>query len=86
MIKDWLTMLGLLLLVVHGAHSQTGLRAGPAAAAAKVRIPLQSSWRFREVGKEAWHPATIPGCVHTDLLNNKLIEDPFYRNNEQKVQ
>ena len=28
----------------------------------------------------------MPGCVHTDLLNNKLIEDPFYRDNEQKQQ
>ena len=28
----------------------------------------------------------MPGCVHTDLLNNRLIEDPFYRDNEQKQQ
>ncbi|HLE64261.1 MAG TPA: glycoside hydrolase family 2 protein, partial [Pyrinomonadaceae bacterium] len=27
-----------------------------------------------------------PGCVHIDLLNNKLIDDPFYRDNEQKLQ
>ena len=28
----------------------------------------------------------MPGCVHTDLLNNKLIEDPFYRDNERRLQ
>src|SRR5258706_10222408 len=49
-------------------------------------IRLDTGWQFREVGKNDWHPATVPGCVHTDLLNNKLIEDPFYRDNEQKLQ
>lgn len=50
------------------------------------RIPISTGWQFHEVGKDAWHPATVPGCVHTDLLNNKLIDDPFYRDNEQKLQ
>ncbi|HKO62248.1 MAG TPA: glycoside hydrolase family 2 TIM barrel-domain containing protein, partial [Pyrinomonadaceae bacterium] len=52
----------------------------------RITIPVQSGWQFREAGKPAWYPATVPGCVHTDLLNNKLIEDPFYRDNEKKVQ
>ena len=47
---------------------------------------MLSGWEFREVKKEDWHPATVPGSVHTDLLANKLIEDPFYRDNEQKQQ
>ena len=50
------------------------------------RIFLDTGWQFREVGKDTWHPATVPGCVHTDLLNDKLIDDPFYRDNEQKLQ
>jgi beta-mannosidase len=29
--------------------------------------------------------ATVPGTIHTDLLNNKLIEDPFYSDNELKM-
>lgn len=49
-------------------------------------ITLDTGWQFSEVGKDAWHPAIVPGCVHTDLLNNKLIDDPFYRDNEQKLQ
>lgn len=30
-------------------------------------------------------PATIPGTIHTDVLNNKLIDDPFYSDNELKM-
>src|SRR5690349_22045294 len=48
--------------------------------------PINAGWQFREVGKTDWHNATVPGCVHTDLLANKLIEDPFYRDNEKKQQ
>jgi len=29
--------------------------------------------------------ATVPGTIHTDLLNNKIIEDPFYSDNELKM-
>jgi len=43
-------------------------------------------WQFRKAGDTKWHDATVPGCVHTDLLANKLIPDPFYRDNESKVQ
>ena len=52
----------------------------------KSTIPLHTGWRFREIGKQTWYPATVPGCVHTDLLSNKLIGDPFYRDNEKKLQ
>ena len=44
-----------------------------------------SNWEFRELGKE-WLPATIPGFVHLDLYDNDLIEDPFYRDNENQLQ
>ena len=30
--------------------------------------------------------ATVPGTVHTDLLANKVVEDPFYRLNEKAEQ
>ena len=33
-----------------------------------------------------WYGATVPGTVHTDLMDNKLIDDPFYRLNERGVQ
>ncbi len=47
---------------------------------------LHGNWQFRKVGQEKWHPAMVPGCVHTDLLACGLIEDPFYRDNELKLQ
>lgn len=42
------------------------------------------NWEFQY--QEKWYPATVPGVIHTDLLSNQLIEDPFYENNELKLQ
>jgi len=47
---------------------------------------IDKGWQFRQEGNDQWYPATVPGCVHTDLLANKLIEDPFYRTNEKSLQ
>jgi beta-mannosidase len=33
-----------------------------------------------------WTPAEVPGCVQTDLLRNKIIPEPFYRDNEKTLQ
>ena len=33
-----------------------------------------------------WTPAKVPGFVQTDLLDNKIIAEPFYRENEKKLQ
>ena len=30
-------------------------------------------------------PVEVPGTVHTDLLSQKLIGDPFYSDNELKL-
>jgi len=49
-------------------------------------IALNSGWEFRQRTDAEWHPAQVPGVVHTDLLRNKLIPDPFYRDNEAKLQ
>jgi len=29
--------------------------------------------------------ASVPGCIHTDLINANLIPDPFYGDNEQRL-
>ena len=47
---------------------------------------LSGGWTFHKVGNCTWYPATVPGCVHTDLLANKIIANPFYRDNESKLQ
>jgi beta-mannosidase len=45
-----------------------------------------TEWQFRQADAENWFPAVVPGCVHTDLLHNGLIPDPFYRTNERELQ
>lgn len=47
---------------------------------------INSNWTFKEVNGEIFGAAVVPGTIHTDLINNKLIEDPFYRLNEKKLQ
>ena len=54
--------------------------------AAKVDVSLNENWKFREFNKSEWLAATVPGCVHTDLIANKKIDDPYYRDNEKKQQ
>jgi beta-mannosidase len=49
-------------------------------------FPLNTGWRFQEIGKRLWYPATVPGCIHTDLFENHLIDDPFFGDNESKLQ
>ncbi len=47
---------------------------------------LNENWTFSQKGENNWLPATVPGTVHTDLLANGKIEDPYYRLNEHDVQ
>ncbi|GHU72397.1 beta-mannosidase [Bacteroidia bacterium] len=51
-----------------------------------VRQNIHSGWRFKQARSENWFPATVPGVVHTDLMANRLIEDPFFRLNERNLQ
>ena len=60
------------------------------ALAQDYQVPLEREisgpWQFREAGIGDWLPATVPGTVHTDLLANGKIPDPFYRTNERDLQ
>lgn len=47
---------------------------------------LHEGWSFRQARGMNWYEASVPGTVHTDLINHKLIDDPFYRLNERGVQ
>jgi beta-mannosidase len=47
---------------------------------------IDSPWLFRKMGDNNWLRATVPGTVHTDLLANKLIEDPYFGTNEHDLQ
>ena len=47
---------------------------------------INSNWEFRSDDSPDWRSATIPGNVYTDLLDHKIIPDPFIKTNEEKVQ
>ena len=46
---------------------------------------LTGKWQFQQTGIEEWLPATVPGSVHTDLMANGRIPDPFAADNEKRV-
>lgn len=48
--------------------------------------PMLSGWEFSRADEGIWRPATVPGTVHTDLLAQHLIPDPFVGTNEKAVQ
>jgi beta-mannosidase len=53
----------------------------------EFRQPLSgNNWQFRQVGKNEWREASIPGCIYGDLLKAGLIPDPYLRDNEKTVQ
>jgi beta-mannosidase len=78
---------GVLLLLLLG-----GCLAPPLDAAEPTLRALDTGWQFRALGNvempgvTEWHAAQVPGVVHTDLLRNGLIPDPFARNNEFHLQ
>ncbi|MBT8376331.1 MAG: glycoside hydrolase family 2 protein, partial [Bacteroidia bacterium] len=49
-------------------------------------MELSEGWAFKNTKDTLWLPATVPGNVHTDLLDNGLINDPFIGSNENEVQ
>ena len=51
-----------------------------------VTMELKDNWQFRQSGEATWLPARVPGTVHTDLLDNGIIEDFFHRLNETDIQ
>ncbi|HEY5091268.1 MAG TPA: hypothetical protein VIK30_14915, partial [Polyangia bacterium] len=59
-------------------------------AAAGVASVAFGPWSFRApkgpAGFGDWMPALVPGCVHTDLLRDGKIPDPFYGANEKALQ
>jgi beta-mannosidase len=51
-----------------------------------VTINLHNDWQFKAVTDSMWQAATVPGNIHSDLLNHKLIEHPFIGANEDSLQ
>ena len=53
---------------------------------AQKRQYLHEGWTFGEARFPNRYPAQVPGVVHTDLLRQGLIDDPYIGLNERKVQ
>ncbi|MGD0892584.1 MAG: glycoside hydrolase family 2 protein [Terracidiphilus sp.] len=69
----------------------SGAMYGQAKPVQNAVLALDHGWQFRQVtagqsSESGWMPATVPGDVHLDLLANKKIGDPFFRDNESKLQ
>lgn len=47
---------------------------------------LDRGWMFAQSGTDRWLPATVPGTVHQDLLRHRLLLNPFFGLNEEKIQ
>lgn len=60
-------------------------------------MKLNKNWKFRilpncseekSFGKlieNKWYCAEVPGTIHTDLMTEGIIDDPFYSDNELKI-
>ena len=49
-------------------------------------LVINGNWQFKKVNDTIWNPATVPGNVHSDLLQNEIIEHPFIKDNEFNLQ
>ena len=49
------------------------------------QISLNGTWLmyWKDIGKQI--QAQVPGSVFHDLMENGLMEEPFYRDNEKKA-
>ena len=69
-----------------------GLLIPKAAAGQSSSRVLEAKWEFRAASDtdradlKEWHAAQIPGVVQTDLLRAGLIPDPFYQDNDTRLQ
>ena len=49
------------------------------------KIPLNSNWKLIHEGKSINLPMEVPGTVFEALIENKIIENPFYGMNEHDM-
>lgn len=56
------------------------------ASAKVIQKNINKNWQFKQARFNNWYKATVPGVIHTDLIDNGIIDDPYYRLNERAVQ
>ncbi|MCR5357087.1 MAG: glycoside hydrolase family 2 protein, partial [Lachnospiraceae bacterium] len=45
-------------------------------------INCNIKWKMKVRGCDGYYPATVPGSVYNDLINAGVLEDPYWRDNE----
>lgn len=76
-LKTVLTTLALLLSIGNICSQNKG----------EVRtIEIDSNWQFANEKDTIWRSASMPSCVHKELIAHKLIPHPYYGENEKLVQ
>ncbi len=48
-------------------------------------MEINRGWKLRRTDEDIWQEAVVPGTVYTDLLRNGVIEDPFWKDNEDSI-
>ena len=49
------------------------------------KLNLNGRWQYQRKNGEEAGTATVPGDIYLDLLNDKTIPDPYYRDNEERL-
>ena len=84
LLRRWSCWLGFLNVVILGISA-----GAPGQSTSRV---LEAEWEFRAASNtdradlKEWHSAQVPGVVQTDLLGDGLIPDPFYQDNDTRLQ
>ena len=50
-----------------------------------IRQLINQNWIMHESKAEEYYPAKVPGTVYTDLLRNHVMEDPYWKDNEDQA-
>jgi len=50
-----------------------------------AEIFLESDWKFHISSDTSWYEASVPGDLVSDLYNNHLINDPYFRFNSDSI-
>ncbi len=72
--------------LLKGTLLSTAMMASAALIAQPLVQQINDGWKFKQARLSNWYPATVPGVIHTDLMDNDLLDDPFYRLNERGAQ
>ena len=50
-----------------------------------IEMTLNGQWLMKKVDDSKWMGGEVPGSVYKDFLDNGIIPDPYYRDNEESI-